>query len=527
MLKRFKNHIYILWNEKPLRLILIIALLLRLISVLFSRGYEMHDDHFLIIEAPQSWLDGRDYNNWLPWNQEKPEPTGHSFFYTGFHFLFFYALKLIGITDPQFKMFLVRLIHALFSMLVVSLGYRITEKLSDRNTARFAGLLLAVYWFMPFFSVRNLVEMVCIPFLLTGLWMVLNSNTRKYRFAWILLAGFVAGMAFSVRYQTSVFLAGIALVLLLMKEIKPAIAFSLGVALSILIFQGIPDFLIWRYPFAEFISYLEYNVTHKYDYITGDWYNYLVVLAGMLIPPFSLLLLWGFLRTWKKHLLFFLPVFLFLIFHSVFPNKQERFIFPIIPFIIILGSIGWIEFYNKSGFWQKNKILYKIIIILFWILNIPGLILYTPSYAKKARVESMTYLSSYKNISFILIEDSNRQNVTMLPRYYLNQWISFYGYAKPVKDHADCSNISVKGKQFIRLYSLDCLQQISNDSLPEFVIFIDKLNIESRVERISRYLPDLEYLMEIEPGFRDKLMRAVNPVNYNVPVYIYKTALLK
>jgi hypothetical protein len=87
MLKRFKNHIYILWNEKPLRLILIIALLLRLISVLFSRGYEMHDDHFLIIEAPQSWLDGRDYNNWLPWNQEKPEPTGHSFFYTGFHFL--------------------------------------------------------------------------------------------------------------------------------------------------------------------------------------------------------------------------------------------------------------------------------------------------------------------------------------------------------------------------------------------------------------------------------------------------------
>ena len=524
MLKKLQNHIYNLWNEKPLRLILIIALLLRLISVLFSGGYEMHDDHYLIIEASQSWTDGEDYNNWLPWNQENPEPSGHSFFYTGFHFVFFSAFKWIGISDPQFKMFLVRLIHAFFSLLVVTLGYRITERLSDRNTARFAGLLLAVYWFMPFFSVRNLVEMVCIPFLLAGLWMIMNSNTKKYLFVWVLLAGFVAGMAFSVRFQTSVFLAGVGLALLLMKRIKSAVAFGLGVALSIIIFQGITDFLIWGYPFAEFIGYFMYNVTHKYDYITGDWYNYIIVLAGMLIIPFSFLLLWGFLRTWKKYLLIFLPTFLFLIFHSIYPNKQERFIFPIIPFIVILGTIGWIEFYNKSGFWQKYKKLYKVIIILFWILNIPGLILYTPSYAKKARVESMTYLSAYKNISFILIEDSNRKNVTMLPRYYLNQWISFYGYSQPLEDHPDCGNLSFQGKQFLRLNSLDCLQQISNDSLPDFVIFIDKLNLESRVENMSKYLPDLEFLTEIEPGFRDELMRTLNPVNYNVPVYIYKTA---
>lgn len=527
MLKKAQNNIYRLWNEKPLRLIMIIALLLRLISVLFSRGYEMHDDHFLIIEAPQSWLDGGDYNNWLPWNQEIPEPTGHSFFYTGFHFLFFYLLRLIGISDPQFKMFLVRLIHALFSLLVVSVGYRITEKLSDRNTARFAGLILAVYWFMPFFSVRNLVEMVCIPFLMTGLWMILNSHTKKNLFAWLLLAGLIAGMAFSVRYQTSVFLAGTALALLLMKEIKSAIAFALGVALSILIFQGIPDLIIWGYPFAEFIAYLTYNVTHKYDYITGDWYNYLVVLAGMLIPPFSFLLFWGFLRTWKRHLLIFLPAILFLIFHSVYPNKQERFIFPIIPFIIILGSIGWIEFYNKSGFWQKNKKLYKVIIILFWILNIPLLALYTPSYGKKARVESMTYLSDFKNISFMLIEDSNRGSATMLPRYYLNQWPSFYVYDKPLDDHSNCNNLTFQGRQLIDIHALHCLKQISNDSLPDFVIFIDKINLGKRVEKIGKYLPGLEYLIEIEPGFRDELMFSLNPVNYNVPVYIYKTASYK
>src|SRR4030042_3007131 len=282
MFQKFQLYIHHLWNEKPLRLILITALLLRLVSAIFSKGFEMHYDHYLIIEAPQSWVDGKDYNNWLPWNQENPEPTGHSFFYIGFHFLLFTAMKWIGITDPQLKMFLVRLIHALFSLLIVSLGYRLTERLSDRKTARFAGLLLAVYWFMPFFIVRNLVEIVCIPFLLAGIWMVINSDNRKHPFSWILLAGFVAGMAFSVRYQTSVFLAGTALALLLMKKILLAIAYCLGVAFSVIIFQGIPDFFIWGYPFAEFISYSAYNMAHKYEYITGDWYIYMAVLSHML-----------------------------------------------------------------------------------------------------------------------------------------------------------------------------------------------------------------------------------------------------
>ncbi len=527
MLRKIQPYISHLWNDKSLHLILILALLLRLIAAIFSRGYEMHDDHFLIIEAPQSWVDGEDYNNWLPWNQENPEPTGHSFFYIGFHFLLFYLLKWVGITDPQFKMFLVRLLHALFSLLIVSLGYRLTERLSDRRTARFAGLLLAVYWFMPFFSVRNLVEIVCIPFLMAGLWMIINSNTRKNPLTWILLAGFVAGMAFSVRYQTSVFLAGIALALLLMKKIKPAVAFCLGVAASVIIFQGIPDLFIWGYPFAEFLAYSSYNVAHRYAFITGDWYNYLAIIIGMLGFPFSILLLWGFLRTWKKHLLVFLPTFLFLVFHSSYPNKQERFIFPIIPFIIILGTVGWMEFYNRSGFWQKRKIIYRIIIIFFWILNIPALILFTPSYGKKTRVEAMTCLSDHKNIRFILVEDSNKENATMFPRFYLSQWPGFYTYPKPPGDHTNCSNQQFHGKQFMKLQSLDCLKQISNDSLPEFVIFVDGLNLEGRVEKMSQYLPGMEFIKEIKPGFRDKLMYAINPVNYNVPVYIYRTTSYK
>ena len=56
-------------NLENYKLILLAALIARLIAVLFSQGYGMHDDHFLIIESSNSWANGTDYNNWLPWTK--------------------------------------------------------------------------------------------------------------------------------------------------------------------------------------------------------------------------------------------------------------------------------------------------------------------------------------------------------------------------------------------------------------------------------------------------------------------------
>ena len=59
------------WNTRPaLWRLTAIALAVRLLAAFFSQGYFAHDDHFLVIEAAQSWADGHDYNNWLPWNQD-------------------------------------------------------------------------------------------------------------------------------------------------------------------------------------------------------------------------------------------------------------------------------------------------------------------------------------------------------------------------------------------------------------------------------------------------------------------------
>ena len=76
-------------NYTPLQQLLFIGLILRLVSVFFSKGFGWHDDHFLIIESSQNWADGFD-NSWLP-SKDHPERVaqGHSFFLHWYSLLHF------------------------------------------------------------------------------------------------------------------------------------------------------------------------------------------------------------------------------------------------------------------------------------------------------------------------------------------------------------------------------------------------------------------------------------------------------
>lgn len=491
-------------EAKPLTVILVAAVIVRLIAVVFAKGWGMHDDHFLVIEASQSWVDGTDYNNWLPKNQVNPEPSGHSFFYVGIHYLIFSVLEWIHIYDPQAKMYLVRLLHALFSLITVVYGYRISELISGRKVAFGVGLLLAIFWFFPFLSVRNLVEVVCIPFLIMGSWYILLSTRKadspKY---YVYLAGILLGLAFSVRFQTVFFAIGIGFYLLIKQDYKRIMLLLAGYISALVLTQGPVDMVLWGYPFAEMIAYFEYNFFHAYDYITNPWYSYLLLLAGIMIPPFSLMLFAGFFEGWKRNLLLFLPAFLFLLVHSIFPNKQERFILPFIPFLIILGLDGWshISEYLKSMAWKKAI---KGIMIFFWVLNLILLPVISTTYSKRARVESMTMLGKFKEVKVILMEDTNHGLPKMPPRFYLGQWVDVLELGQDRSFEYLMKNLS------------------SHDQYPRFVLFMGNENLGKRINNLKTIMPGLEYYATAEPGFLDKLMHWLNPVNQNQSIYIYK-----
>ena len=516
--------IFAYYREHPLRTILLAGLFFRLLSVIFSQGYGMFDDHYLIIESSQSWLDGRDYNNWLPWNQVVIKPVGFSLFYPGLHYLFFAFLKVFGITDAVTKMYIVRLIHALFSMLIVYYGFRITYRMSGSSkTASNAGWVLALLWAMPFLSVRNLVEIVCIPFLMIGIWYILLADDKKKSLLMFLISGLFMGLAFSVRFQTIIFIGGVGLVLLFKKQWKEVLLYGAGFIAAISVLQGLLDLIVWGYPFAEFIEYVKYNIAARYDYVIGPWYNFILLLVFIIIPPAGILIFWGFLRTWKKYMLIFIPVFIFIVFHSYFPNKQERFIFPILPFYIMLGYMGWNEFYNNSWLKRKAKGLITAFFVFFWIVNLVLLPVVSTTYSKRAIVESMRYVSRFPQATHILMEDTNKDFGPMMPQFYLNRWIQISEIAAKVPADTFIAHYDPAYKQTNQKFFSYHLEHNKYSVQPYFILFVSDKNLESRIKNIKKIFPKMQFATEIKPSFLDHIMFVLNPINRNETIYIYRS----
>lgn len=488
----------------PLQQLLILGFLVRLVSVFFSKGFGFHDDHFLIIESSQSWVDGFDYNNWLP-DETDPQrtPQGHSLFYIGIHYFIFKFLKLIGIMDPQGKMYVIRFLHALWSLLIIKYGYKIAEQYADKKTAWYTGLFLALYWFMPFISVRNLVEFVCLPPVLMAIYYLRKGNLSGY----FLLAGMWLGIAFSIRFQTVFITAGIGLALLILKQsFRNILLLGLSFLAVVALTQGLVDYLIWKQPFAEFLSYVQYNLDNAGAYGTNNWHMYFDLILGMLIPPLSLLLFAGYFYSWKKTPLIFWPVLLYLAFHTYFPNKQERFVMTILPLIIISGTIGMFMLHARYSE-RVRPGLFRACRIFVIALNLILLPVLTVSYSKRHRVEAMYYLYQKNDFNNFFIEDSNKEDdFLMPPQFYSGKWVSVCGITGTYTPDS----------------ALAYYNRLSPSNRPAYIIFWQAKNLEARVDSVKKRFPGIVFETIIEPSFIDKTLFWLNPENDNQTAFIYK-----
>lgn len=519
------------YSQHPLKSLLIIALLVRLIAVVFSQGYGFHDDHFLVIEAAQSWVDANLWNDWMPYQQEKiypgvePVAEGHSLVYPGVHYVMFQAMEFLGIYNPKAKMYLVRLIHALFSLLIVLYGYKIAKHYAGNKIAKTVGLILALLFVMPFLSVHNLVEVVCIPFLMWGLWLTVKLENKQAEFKNYLWAGFVMALAVSIRFQTAVVVAGAGLVLLFRKQWKDTFAFGLGALLSFVLMQSVIDVFVWGKPLAEFAGYVKYNLAESGSYGHNIWYMFTTVLGGIVIPPLGVFVFIGWFLVLRKQPLLFWPSFLFFAFHNYFPNKQERFILPILPLFILAGVVGWWQYMDKSEFWNKNRALFKPVMVIFWVLNFMALPVLSTTYSKRSRCETMYYFRDKDDVKAIIVEESVRGGATQMPVFYAAKEINMYQQgAYELSDSITYDTIRPFLDVKETILTPAEIEQ-NNWVKPDYVVFINEKQLDERISKMKNYYPNLEYEATINPSYMDMLMRKITPSNNNQLVFIYKVKL--
>jgi len=371
--------------------------------------------------------------------------------------------------------------------------------------------------------------MVCIPPLLIGYWLLLK-NARiverttalskligipsvHWKLTTILAAAFIMGLTVGVRFQTGLWVALVGLVILIQSNFKNAFIFGV-VSFTAFFLTQIDDVLLWGgEPFQHLKGYFAYNTEHRNDY-PGSPFAYLSFIGVFILPPVSLFLVFGFFKKFRKYLIIALPVFGFVLFHVLYPNRQERFILPALPFVVMIGVIGWNEFIVKSSFWQSRKTWLRGCWSFFWTLNTIAMLVLCFTYTKKSRVESMLYLYEQHDCKNYVLEFSHMEGASMMPQFYTGIWTRYYSWDKHVNIEDDIKNMAQN--------EADAQNNLMQRPEPNYYVFYDDDNLEARVARIKALKPTLTYKATIEPGWFDVLLNSLNPKNMLEKMYIYK-----
>lgn len=526
---RTKSRFGTYYQQHPLTVILVAAFILRLLAAFFSKGYAFHDDHFCVIRVANSWANG--IPHWL----QAVHPPKHSMIYAGINAAFMWLMERTGVADPEVKTTILRVFHAGYSLLIVYFGYKITLLLSNKRNAILAGWILALLWFMPYLSVKFLAELVCVPPVLAAFYYILKAEKFNMNSWWPwVLAGTLFGFAFTIRLHTILFAGGIGMVLLIQKKWQESVCFTIAYLVIILLLIGIPDMIFFDYPFQYVVNYFLFNSENAYNYITGSPFKFLLTTFGFLVPPVSIFLMWGYIKTWKIEPKMFLAVLIFFLVHSFFPNKQERFLLPMYPLLIILGVIGWNKFKDASGFWTKHPAVYSGLWKFFWTINIIAAVALALTFTKKDRIAPLSYLSTKSDVQSIIIE-TERGKVKQPPVYYLggnsvdyNEFLSDELGLKQIK-----ANRSYLNDDYMMVFTLGADKTIEElkaemnavQKSPNYVVFSGDKNLEARKRRILALFPkkELVFLKEISPSMFDQLLNFLNPrVHRNDVAQVYK-----
>ncbi len=349
-----------------LRRVLLAAALVRLIAAIFSEGYIMSDDHFLAVEPVSSWVHGENYHNWYP-NAYNGTDHAQPFSYA-YYFLNFIILKLcavIGILNPFIQAFVLRFAHGALSLWGVYLFVKIAEKLISWVTWRMYAI-----WFWVFggvvtvFSVHQLVETACIPFVMFAYLFVLKYLEDE-RLGALIISALAFSISVGMRYQLVFFPLTLGMYLLWKRKWSGAALFGIFFTLGFALTQ-IDNLLFWHKPiYQHLLDYQAYNATHFADY-PSNVFSYLALITYYIFPVVTIVFLISLRRgqsssghssptfvasqhssighssttfVASQHLNtlpIFIGVAIFIVFHLVFPNRQERFLLPAVPFVLLL-----------------------------------------------------------------------------------------------------------------------------------------------------------------------------------------------
>ena len=429
---------------KWLRRVLLAAAVVRLIAAIFSEGYIMSDDHFLAVEPVSSWVHAENYHNWYP-NTYNETPDAQPFSYA-YYFLNFLILKLcaiVGLANPFIQAFVLRLAHAALSLWGVYLFVKLAERLISSVTWRVYAI-----WFWVFggvvtvFSVHQLVETACIPFVLLAYLYVLKYFEQE-RMGTLIIATLAFSFSVGMRYQLVFFPLTLGLYLLWKRKWSGALLFGIFFTLGFALTQ-IDNLLFWHKPiYQHLLDYQAYNATHFADY-PSNVFSYLALITYYIFPVVTIVFLISLRRRPSRivpssagpssnrpshEVQIFIGVAIFIAFHLVFPNRQERFLLPAVPFVLLLMIRTISKRYpceasckasfeeSSNGSWINTAMHWSIYLSIVYTL---GYSFYIP---KLKYLEASQALYERGDFQNVVIDNWKGDESVWLPMHYVGKFV--------------------------------------------------------------------------------------------------------
>ena len=493
-----------LTRKHPLLACLVIAIILRLFATVYSKGFMAHDDHFETVRVAYDGIQNRLLNedNLMIWNTTESKEIGRSPLYVLFLYSIMKIQESVGIYNLDSMMYLIRLMHALLSLLLIFYGYKyVYLATGSKNYSMLAGLILAGHFLMPYLAVRNLIEMVSADLLLPALFLAYRG-VEKQNVRMLLISGILSGLSWMIRFNTGLAILPIPFAIwFLSKSKRPTLYYCFGILL-IFLFSGSLDILFLGSFGQSTINFL-YHV--EKPLLPQPFWVYTVLVFGIFIPPFSFYFIMTAFRKkiLREHLILISSILVFFIIHSLIASKQERFMIPIFPLLIVLGVIGLHYRLKSNKISILNKKIFRYSSIFAITLNLILLPVFTFNYAHKGMVEPFVYLSKQNDVNAVLIDRTERRRFMAF---------GYAGYFRPGFRVLDNWNELEKIKK----------ESFLHDSINYFIIYTDSEPI-LHVDSLTKAFGPIKQVFHSTPSTVDIILHFLNPEhNHTNEAWIYK-----
>lgn len=385
-----------------------LALLLRILAAFFSKGYTHPDEHFQAIEIAY-----REIFNYglIPWEFIA---GARSWVFPYIVLIIFKIEIALGLIDIEQLLVGVRLFSGIISMISVIVAYYFTKKVFGKIAGLFATGFIAFWYDFIFWSTRTMADGLAMNFTFLGTYLIYNcctptsqeslpknkinpttgqKKTTKKALLESIFAGFCIGFSYMLKFPVAIIAIPIVIWLLIHKKGFYLLCFS-GTAILMLLIQGVIDIFTWGSFLHSTIVFVNYNIISGQSAKHGSFpfFSYIPLIAArfMAFSPFFLLFIILGIQKKKKIVYLLGTALFFLIVFSLISHKEYRFVFPIIPYLVMIASKGVIKFPKFIKKEQlKTGVYTGIIIITLTCSTVTGI--YTKNFQPQK-----SYCDAYK-----------------------------------------------------------------------------------------------------------------------------------